>query len=146
MKTLSFLFLVMSFALNAHAAYVPGSQCGLTDEAGDGWVTTKTIDLRDASEERINELPTLTKQQLIIAAKALAVKEEAQKIKSTIDAVEYLREASSGADLDVIHFSYKGGKFTQVLHYPGDNPYGMIFEQGTRHIVADNTDGSVNCK
>ena len=146
MKMFSFLFLAVTFAINAQAAYVPGSQCGLTDKAGDGWVTTKSFDLRQASEERISELPTLTKQQLIIAAKELAGKPASSEIKSTVDAVNYLRNNSVGEDLVIVHFNYAGEKFTHILHYPGDNPYGVIFEQGTRHIVALNSDDSVSCK
>ncbi len=146
MKQLSVLFLMVSFAFSAFGSYIPGSKCGLTDTTSDNWEHSRSVDLSRANEEQINALPTLTKQQLIIAAKYEAKKFSEGEIHNTVEAVEYLRHNSDAKTLTVEHFAYREQRFTQVLHFPGDNPYGVIFTQGTLHVVAYNSDDSIDCK
>lgn len=146
MKQFSFLFLLVAFGMSSFGANIPGSQCGLTDTTSDNWEHTKWIDLATAGAEQINALSTLTKQQLIIAAKYEAAKYSESKIYNTVQAVEYLRHNSDARFLRVEHFTYREQRFTQVLHFPGDNPYGVIFEQGTLHVVAYNSDDSISCR
>jgi len=146
MKKLSYLLLVLFFGINASAAYIPGSECGLTDMTSDDWEFSHTYELSNADANQINALPTLTKQQLIIAAKDTASRFSKVKINNTVEAVEFLRHNSDARSLSVENFAYRGERFTQVLHFPGDNPYGVIFERGTRHVVAYNSDDSISCK
>lgn len=151
MKNLMTVFLVLTMALPAMArqqfpkkakpAY--GSQCGLTDLYGDdSWRESgKGIDLRSASPSTIAQLPTIIKQQLIIAAHHQG---EEQNL-NTLGAVEFFREFSEGGDLSISHFRVNGELFTQVLFYPGGNPGGSIFRYGQLRIIADISDSDVVC-
>lgn len=138
---------VMFLAVNLFADSKPGSKCGLTDSKDDAWKETKSISLTDASNSRINNLPTLVKQQLIIAAKEFAdFGEGSNVIKNTVDAVNYLRANSDANTLSVVYYNVKRLKVTEVLHYPGDNPNAAIFLTGTRTIIAYNGDDSITCR
>lgn len=103
----------------------------------------KGFDLQDYDDKKVARLPTLTKQQIIIAAKKMAAEEDVSTITNTESAVKYLLEA--GFELSVSHFTVNGKEFTEVKHWPGDNPYGIIFLKDTLHIVAANEDGSIAC-
>lgn len=146
MKHLSVLFLVASFTFPTFASYTPGSKCGLTDATSEDWEQSKSVDLSNANSTEINALPTLTKQQLIIAARYRATRFSETEIRNTVQAVEYLRHNSDAHTLSVDHFAYRGERYTQVLHFPGDNPYGVIFKRETAHVVAYNSDDSISCK
>ena len=139
--TLLALFFVVS--LNAMA----GSECGLTDSKDESWVELKSVDLTRASNARINALPTLTKQQLIITAKTFNdFGNGPSEINNTVDAVEYLRQNSDGLHLSVNNYRVNRRLVTEVLHYPGDNANAAIFKTGTRTIIAFNGDDSITCK
>jgi hypothetical protein len=122
-----------------------GSQCGLVDSTeGEDFVVTASRSLDNASYAAINKLPTLTKQQLIIAAKDVAKGDiEAPEINNTFTAVRYLR---SFRGLTIVHANAGGTMVTEMRSYPGDNAYGPIFLQGTKRIVAFENDGDIVCK
>ena len=143
------MVLISLSSLSAMAAEKLGSKCGLTDFKEDGeWKLVKSVDLGRARDSKIQELPTLTKQQLIIAAKELAKRhaKEGLEINNTLGAVGNLRGNSEGGDLSVDYYKVKNLKITEVVHYPGGNPYGVFFIQGTRRIQAYDEDSTVYCK
>jgi hypothetical protein len=144
----NFLWLAF-FILSSNSVYAEtrwGSECGLTDQKDDSWVEVgKGLNLQKASKAEIRKLPTLIKQQLIIMAKEFAKgSEDNIPIRCAVEAVGYL----NGTDGGPYVFTYLvGGKeYTEVLIYPGDNPFGVIFKQGTTTIVADNGDDSISCR
>lgn len=125
-----------------------GSQCGLTDEYGsDQWKEIgKGYNLSGrANEDETQNLPTVIKQQLIITANRGLDVEHTDPVRSSKEAIAYLREASEGGDLYVSHFEYNGNEFTQVLLYAGGNPNGLIFAKGTTHAVGIISDSDVQC-
>ena len=147
MKWMLVLASFSSFSLFAATQW--GSECGLTDSKDETWVSSgKVLDLAKASDARINALPSLTKQQIIITAKDTAADfgSDPKNIKSTAKAVELLRDHSESRDLQVYDYIVKKVKYTEVTFWPGGNPYGHIFHIGTTHVVALNEDGSIKCK
>lgn len=143
----SLIVVAFVFSAFANAAAKPGSKCGLTDFKTSAWVEAKSLDLRSANNDRLNALATLTKQQLIITAKHFAQKwGESNNFYNTLQAVNYLRSHSVGKDLNVVYYNVRGNRVTEVVHYPGDNAYGVIFETGTRTVVAYDGDESIDCK
>lgn len=150
MKWLSFLFL-STLSLHAFGDHKPGSQCGLTDEKNDTtWTKTKSLFVSEWKEEKVKQLDTLTKQQLIIAAKDLTKGEDGFateiKIKTTWDAINALRENSEGEDVAVEYYSVNNLSMTQVVFYPGGNPVGVLFKTGTKKIYATNSDDHIECR
>lgn len=140
------LALLLSFS--SMAASKLGSKCGLTDSKDDEWLGVgRSINLTSAKSAFINALPTLTKQQLIIAAKEyIKGGGEEADIQNTVDAVNYLRQYSDGHSLSVSNYQVINSRVTEVLHYPGDNPNGVIFRTGTRTVVAYNGDDTILCR
>ncbi len=136
--------------LHGQAADRWGSKCGLTDGKDD--VTWKSVGqdqaLTHATDQELNSLPTLTKQQLIIAAKEAAKEREdnAAVFKNTVQAVKYLRENSESEDVYVRNYKVKKLVVTEITFWPGGNPYGYIFLSGTTRLIAFNQDDSVACK
>ena len=127
-----------------------GSQCGLTDGKDD--VAWKSIgqdqQLTQATDQELKNLPTLTKQQLIIAAKEVAKEREDHflVVKNTVQSVKYLRENSEAEDVYVRNYKVKKLLVTEISYWPGGNPYGYIFLSGTTRLIAFNQDDSVACK
>lgn len=139
------LSIALLFAVNAAAETRYGSKCGLFDYSGDFWEqaeTIRTLSFNKKSDEEISSLPTLTKQQLIIAAKVLT---EEKNIKGAAQAVRALRGYSSDG-VAVTYYRLKGKNYTEVIAYPGDNPYAVLFITGSRSIVAHIQDSDVVCK
>ena len=149
MKTFSFIFAAF-LALNAFGSSKLGSKCGLTDAKDDSWTTTKTLNISKWSDARISELPTLTKQQVIITAKDLTQGPTGLAteidIKNAIDAVTVLRENSESGDVYIKYYDVKRLAVTEVLLYPGGNPVGIIFKTGSKRIHAENGDDTVTCR
>lgn len=149
MKVLVILGLTLNLMISnlVYADFLPGSKCGLSDDAdADSWTLMpgNRYALSRANTQRINGLPTLLRHQLVIAAKSAANGEV--EINNALDAVNYLRHNSDSSTLDVYDFRFNGNEFTQIKHYPGDNPYGFIFKRGTKNLFAYNEDGSVRCR
>lgn len=116
--------------------------CGLPGLQDESWqVVGKRYLLDRASPKEVAALPTLVKQQLIIAAKASFQSEE-KPIKNTAAAVGLLQKDDGPY---VINYLVNGRIITQVETFPGDNRYGVIFEAGTLHIIAENGDDSIFC-
>jgi hypothetical protein len=67
-------------------------------------------------------------------------------IKSTVQAVKYLRENSESEDVYVQNYQVKKLEVTEISFWPGGNPYGYIFLSGTTHLIAFNQDDSIVCK
>lgn len=142
---MKFVLFVSVFALSLSASPRKlGSECGLVDSTeGEDFVVTRTIGLDHATATKVNNLPTLTKQQLIIAAKETAKGDvDAPEIYNTWQAVQYLNQRG----LTIVHAEAGERKVTEIRSYPGDNPYGPIFLQGTKKIVAFEQDGDIVCK
>jgi hypothetical protein len=141
--------LVFLFAGSLSASPVSGkagSYCGLVDSTTEeaGFIETAVRSLNQASRATIEKLPTLTKQQIIIAAKLMSEGDtDAPEIKNTFDAVEYMRRADGPA---IIHAKAGDTKVTEIRSYPGDNPVGPIFLQGTKRIIAFDNDQDISCK
>ncbi len=149
MKLVSLFTLITVIALNLFAAERTkfGSECGLADDINDLKEVGRFISLDHASDTKINSLPTITKQQLIITAKDIAADfGHREPIKTTLDAVSVLRSFSEGGGLSVQDYLSKGVRYTSVQFYPGGNPVGLIFKAGTRHAVASNGDETLTCK
>ncbi len=126
-----------------------GSQCGLTDFKDDSWKQTKLISLSRADEEKVSNLDTKTKQQIIITANhysASGFGEAPKKFRSTWEAVEFMRGNSEAGDMAVVYYNVNGVRVTEVLHYPGGNPVGIIFPTGSRTMLAENGDDTITCK
>ncbi|MEO5971025.1 MAG: hypothetical protein ABIQ95_13940 [Bdellovibrionia bacterium] len=144
----NFLWLAV-FILSTNTVFAEtrwGSECGLTDQKDDSWVEVgKGLNLQKLTKAEIRNLPTLTKQQLIIMAKEFAKgSEDNVPINCAIEAVDYLKGTDDGPYIST--YLVRGKKYTEVLIYPGDNPIGVIFKQGTVSIVADNGDDSIACR
>ncbi len=140
------LSIMLTFSLAASAANKLGSQCGLldTNESDDWKVASDTLSLNGSSDPKIKTLATLTKQQLIISAKYFAKQDGSEvEIKNTQQAVEYL----SGPDgLTVSSVTVGNKHLTEVMYFPGENPYSVVFMAGTIHVLAYGKDGTVYCK
>ena len=137
------LFLAV-FSLTLSAAWKPGSKCGLVDNTED-YKQVRTLNLDQPEREKIAVLPTLTKQQLIIAAKATAKDmHEEVEIKNSYDAALYLERGRG--DLSVITATAGKTKVTEIRAYPGDNAYGFLFVRGTNRIVGLNSDDDIVCR
>lgn len=144
-----FILLSLCLSISAFATSRLGSKCGLTDSMGEeGWEKVgKWTELSRATDEKISKLPTLMKQQLIITAKEEAARfKEEVEIKNTLDAVKYLRENSEAGDLYLQDQRVKGKVYTEVVHFPGGNPYGAIFAKGSLRVIAFNQDDTLYCK
>ena len=149
MKTLSIIF-TLFLALNSFGSTRFGSKCGLTNAKDESWTRTKSFNISSWSDARITGLPTLTKQQIIIAAKDLTKGPDGLvadiEIKTTIDAVNVLRGNSEGGDVYVMYYKVNRLDVTEVLHYPGGNPVGIIFKTGWKRIHAENGDDTITCR
>lgn len=148
---MKWLLVLVSFTnLSLFATPKWGSECGLTDDKNDeAWIQVgRTLDLRKASPDKLQALPTLTKQQIIITAKDEAKDrgDDASSIKDTEQAAEYLKANSESQDIQVANFKVKKLKVTLVSFWPGGNPYAHIFLYGTRHVIAFNQDDTIACK
>ena len=147
MKLLTFSVLTLAFAFSAIGANKLGSQCGLLDsfEGEQLKAIGKGVQLDlSTPSDKVRKLPTLTKQQLIIAAKYFANENgESIEIKNTQDAINFL----SGSDgINVDSFKVNKLRVTEVMYYPGENPYSVVFLLGTTHILAFGQDGTVVCR
>ena len=122
-----------------------GSECGLTDDKDESWKEiSRPLYVGRLKAAKIAKLPTLTKQQIIITAKDFAKgDDDAPKIKKTVEAIEYLKRADGPY---VTNYQVRGRRYTEVIAYPGDNPVGLVFEYGSRHVVASNGDDSIECR
>ncbi len=144
MKKFILLMTLISSSM-ALAAISPkwGAECGLTDAKDDSWKELKSYNLNSASEEELAKLPTLVKQQVIVAAKYFASDDPSVKIYGTNDAVEFLRRSDGPY---ITHYLVGGKRFTEVLSFPGDNPVGLVFAYGSLHVVAKNGDNDIMCR
>jgi hypothetical protein len=140
--TLSLIATGSTFASSAFASDEL-SECGLPKYSGSDLMidVPGTISLNDASKQDVQDLDSLSRQQLFLAGKILSY----QDLKGTWDAVVSLREASEANDLAIAHFRVGSQRFTQVIHYPGGNPVGVIFKKGTRTAVAVIGDSDIDC-
>ncbi len=140
------LSMLLTFSLVASAENKFGSQCGLidTNESKDWIVAPGSLSFVSSSDPKIKRLSTLTKQQLIITAKHFAAENSNEEaINNTRDAVEYL--VSSG-ELTISSVRVGNKRLTEVMYFPGENPYSVIFKAGTTHVLAYGKDGTVYCK
>lgn len=121
----------------SHKAY----QCGLTSsmETDDIIKVGKSKEIKPGAQ--FNDLE---KQQIVIAAREMYGDQE--EITGTTQAAALL--VSAGYEAYISHFRVGNNEtlFTQIIHYPGDNPVGVIFLKGTTKVVAYNNDGSTECK
>lgn len=134
-------------AWSATGTSKPGSQCGLTDywggpddQNGPEWKFDdgQSIELTNLKPSQILSLPIITQRQLMAAA-------EGEGRINPIKAVEWLTTGSDGGEAYVEQFTFKGELYDAVIHYPGDNPYGVIFKHESVEPHAYNNDGDVTC-
>jgi hypothetical protein len=139
--------LTLSFSAQARDMRF-GSECGLVDSSGDEALVDvgRPRSLGRATDAQIHALPTLVKQQLIIAARHLIDEHVAVEFRDSVEAANCLREGSEAGDLSVYDFRVNGRRYTQVMTYPGGNPYGVIFLAETRTVVAFTQDSDIVCK
>lgn len=126
-----------------------GSECGFTDDVDDSWQydDSKQISLGEMTAAKVQKLPLVTRQQLIIAAKdSLKFMGEAVPEKfGAAEALAHLKDVSSGDE--VYHFTVEvnGKVYEEIRTYPGDNSSGLIFVKGTTQVVATNGDDNILC-
>lgn len=145
MKKILFITLSLGILADVYAAPTKwGSKCGLTDSKDQWAQVSKTQHLDRLNATQASALPTLLKQQLIITAKHF-VNENSDhlSINSAYEAIQYLK-ISQGPD--VSEYQVRGRRYTEIRGYPGDNPYGVIFQMGTLTVVAYNEDDSIRCR
>lgn len=99
--------------------------------------------LRHADIYETTRLTPLQGHQMLATAKWYSQMWNEPTLTDAASAVKFLKEGSEGADLYYKVFRYQGVVYTQVLFYPGGNPYGLIFKG--RHALAAQTDGDVGC-
>jgi hypothetical protein len=134
MKSLILTAFAMLFSLSVFAEPVCDFPYDLSEDEGVQEVSWTGI---DAS----SRLSALQKKQIIITAKRYA--ERAPRTMTLAMAIDLLSDNSEGGDLSYMVFRFKGKTYNLVQHYPGGNPYGLVFK-GTE-IVAERTDGDLNC-
>ena len=126
-----------------------GSQCGLTDSwgGGGGEETWKPLGARDLAVHELTPhqlaaLPNATRFQLVRAAQFQC---DTCRVTTAASAMKILSSASSGGEVYLHNFRVRGGIFTAIRYFPGDNPVGPIFIYGSGMQVATNEDDTVVC-
>lgn len=141
----SLIFASSLFLFSGHAMAQTkwGADCGLAAMEDFQGIPGTSLDLSAMSKKDLLDLPLVLKQQVIIMAK-LSLKESATKmeIKSVVQAVNYLK-SFDGPYVD--DYMVNGRRITQILTFPGDNAWGVLFETGTLNILGFNQDGDVAC-
>jgi hypothetical protein len=120
-----------------------GQYCGLSEEFNDEvWkeINSRHIALYRLNDDQIDDLPTIVKQQVIITAK-----ETNPEIKSTKEAIAYLKEGSEGDEVHYNVYRVKGKIYNEVKTYGGGNPTSTIFRDGELRVHAHNGDDSIMC-
>lgn len=126
-----------------------GSECSLTDNVDETWKydDSKEIALGQMTAAKVQKLPLVIRQQLIIAAKDSFkfMGEAVPEGFGTAEALAHLKDVSSGDE--VYHFTVEvnGKMYEEIRTYPGDNASGLIFVKGTTRIVATNGDDNILC-
>lgn len=133
MKAL-FLALTVLFSMNVFAEPVCDFPYDLSEEEG-------VRDLRTVVVTENTRLTSLQKSQIIKTATHYT--DRAVRNMTIKMAIKSLMSNSEGGDLYYRVFKFKNTVYTMVEHYPGGNPYGLVFK-GTE-IVAERTDGDLNC-
>lgn len=121
---------------------LPGQYCGLTEDSSEDWkeVKERSLDFSKMNDAKIAALPSVTKQQLVLAAKEID-----SKVTTAVEAVALLKDSSESEDLYYNVFEYDGVTYNEVLIYPGGNASGLIFKDGSLSVHAFNGDGSIEC-
>ncbi len=146
MKHLLFITLALVFAIQSQGSEKLGSECGLTDtnEESSWKVFGNSLAFDMGDKEKILKLRSLTKQQIIITAKYFVAQNGLDiTIRNTLDAAKFLSEADG---FNVTNYNVNGKRVTEVTYYPGENPYGVIFQYTSSHILGYSEDGTVYCK
>jgi|GEM_PF-6243790 len=133
MKSLIFV-LVALFSMNVFAEPVCDFPYDLSEEEG-------VNELRTFVVTKTTRLTSLQKSQIIITAKHYA--QPVPRTMTIAMAIESLMSNSEGGDVYFTLYKFKNTVYSVVEHYPGGNPYGLVFK-GTK-IVAERTDGDLNC-
>lgn len=139
------IVLVFAFIGSMAHAFSSNEACFLPSVTNDEEVQEdpRSLRLGRASDQEIKSLPGLSKAQLIRAA---FQNEKLQfNDRHVIRAIVALRDASEGEDVYLVHFSYRGKKFTYVQLYPGGNEGGVIFPFGSAEAVATVGDQDIDC-
>ena len=137
MKQLLFLItLLMSF--NVLANPVCDFPYDLSEESGVRELSTKQI-------TPSTRFSSLQKLQIIESAKRI-LRDNRLPVPRGMrlqDAINELTLDSEGGDAYLNIFRFKGIVYTEIVYYPGGNPYGYVFK-GSR-VVARRTDGDLLC-
>lgn len=149
MKLFSFV-LIGLIAVGGFGFDRTSSGCGLTKTKNGSWIATKSLNLSMWSDSKINHLPSLTKEQIIIATKELvSFRDELTEdrgVKTAVDAIKTLSDLSESNDVVMVYYKVNNRSVTEIRYYPGGNPYGIIFETGSTEILADNEDDTISCR
>ena len=146
----SFLALLVFMPLFSQAAN-NAARCDLPVETGDEQFEDvgKALDIRAMNKYQLESLPTIIKQQLIIAAHADDSDDNNIKLVFTnanlLKAVAFLKEASEAEDLYVATVKFGRKQFSYVRYYPGGNEGGFIFTYNTTKLVAEVGDQWIGC-
>lgn len=137
--------LILSLSFSGVMAHADTTSCGLPD----GYDSESYVEVTgsEKSIEKAIQLTEIEAIQVLVAARH-QVKSNRDKvvINSTKQAIKYLKDASEGGDLYVKQETANGKTYSVVLHWPGGNPVGVIFELNTSKIVGYIEDSTVNCK
>ena len=128
------LFSNIAYAAQPTACEVPAS---LSEE--DGVQTLRVFEIKKDSK-----LSRLQIDQIIETANHMAGQYEEIEITKLSHAIRYLTDASEAGDVLYYVVRYQGEVFTIVLHYPGGNPVGLIFNGGIEAQAKIN-DSSTDC-
>lgn len=140
------ILLSLLFTATANAAFIPGSECGLTDTWGgenDEWNFTETVEIYKMSERRLDMLPMKMQKQLI---KAAAIAGSDAQDMNVVEAVAYLKENSEGEEVYYKSFDLDQKEYSAVQYYGGGNMTGSIFKKGSDVLHAEISDGDINCQ
>lgn len=148
------LFALIALFLSATPTFAsgrdpyPGSHCGLVDVYGDESTDHLIDSLPEFSidlSKRNLKLSTLQKQQIIVGAQwILSDPENKERFKNSAEAIAALNAATSdGAYLGKMKVS--GVIYDRLMIYPGDNPVGVLFKEGTLRLVGGIADSDMFC-
>lgn len=133
MKTLFSLLMMTLISFSAQAKISYGSECGLIDSADEFEVHGSSLKLSEKSK-------LSTRQGLQIKATL----EDGANLTDN-EALAALIESSEGGDVYYQTGKFESKSYEVVRYYPGGNPYGAIFKQGSTKPLAFIQDSDIVC-
>ena len=101
------------------------------------------LNLKDLSKNTAEDLPLISRQQIIIAAKAFAnIQEEVTDLYTIQDAIDYL----ALYDGKILSLNIDGKTYIEISATANEMPLGFIFQSERRKIIATDDNGTLICK